>query len=53
LGVAILALAGGSALCAAEVKSGIPVGGRIPAYQATKVGGGKDGVELGQSLCYT
>ena len=40
-------------LSAGELKSGIPVGGRMPKYKATKLGGGYDGVELGKSLCYT
>jgi hypothetical protein len=53
VGAAILLLAGASALCAAELQSGIPVGGRMAKYDATKLGGGDDGVELGASLCYT
>ena len=38
---------------AAELKSGIPVGGRIGTYSTTKVCGVKDGVPDGKSLCYT
>lgn len=38
---------------AGEVKSGIPVGKTIGAYQTIKCGGAKDGVREGQQLCYT
>lgn len=38
---------------AADVASGIEVGGAIGSYTATKVGGIDDGVEAGKSLCYT
>ena len=40
-------------LLAADVKSGIPVGGRIGTYSTTKCAGAKDGVKEGKSLCYT
>jgi len=53
LGAAVLVLTGASALYAAELTSGIPVGGSMPKYAATKCGGGDDGVKLGTSLCYT
>ena len=53
LGAAVLVLSGASALYAAELKSGIPLGGSMPKYNATKCGGGDDGVKLGASLCYT
>ena len=53
VGAAVLVLAAASAVRAGELKSGIPVGGRMPKYKATKCGGGDDGVELGKSLCYT
>jgi hypothetical protein len=53
LGVAALLLSAASAVHGATLKSGIPVGGRMPRYEATKCGGGSDGVELGRSLCYT
>jgi hypothetical protein len=53
VGAAVLVLAGASVVYAAELKSGIPVGGSMPKYSATKCGGGADGVELGASLCYT
>jgi hypothetical protein len=52
-GAAVLVLSGASALPAAELTSGIPVGGSMPKYDATKCGGGDDGVQLGASLCYT
>ena len=48
-----------AALCvspvhADDVTSGIEVGGKVKSYQSTKCGGGTDdGVEVGQSLCYT
>lgn len=47
----VLATAGTS--YAAQLKSGIPVDGKVPKYKATKLGGGDDGVELGKPLCYT
>ena len=53
LGVAVMLAAGAGAVCATELKSGIPVGGRMPRYMAVKCGGGNDGVKLGKSLCYT
>jgi len=53
VGAVALVLVGLGALRAAELKSGIPVGGKITAYKGTKCGGGDDGVELGKSLCYT
>jgi hypothetical protein len=53
VGAAVLLLAGASVLRAAELKSGIPIGGGMGKYDATKCGGGEDGVELGDSLCYT
>jgi hypothetical protein len=53
VGVAVMVLAAASAVGAEELKSGIPVDGRMPKYKSTKCGGGDDGVDLGQSLCYT
>ena len=38
---------------AADLTSGIEVGGNIGAYSATKCGGIDDGVAGGKSLCYT
>lgn len=52
VGAAVL-LAGASAMFAADLKSGIPVGGRMPKYEATKLGGGDDGIAVGKPLCYT
>lgn len=52
LGLAV-SLAFLPAVHADEVKSGVPVGGRISSYSTTKVCGVKDGVKVGQSLCYT
>ena len=53
LSAAALVLTGASALWAAELTSGIPVGGFMPRYMAIKCGGGNDGIDLGTSLCYT
>ena len=50
---AVLVLSAVSAVGAEELKSGIPVDGRMPKYKSIKCGGGDDGVELGKSLCYT
>ena len=52
-GVSLLVLAAVSTVPAGELKSGIPVDGRMAKYKATKCGGGDDGVDLGKSLCYT
>ena len=53
LGAAVVWLAGVAAVEAASIQSGVPVGGRIGPYKATKCGGGNDGVELGKTLCFT
>jgi hypothetical protein len=53
VGVVVMVLAAASAVGARELKSGIPVDGRMPKYKAIKCGGGDDGVELGKPLCYT
>jgi hypothetical protein len=53
VGAAALLLSAASAVHGAALKSGVPVGGRMPRYEATKCGGGSDGVEVGKSLCYT
>ncbi len=42
-----------ASISAAELESGIQVGGQIGAYSGTKCAGIDDGVEVGQSLCYT
>lgn len=52
LAVAAL-LAAATAATAAELSSGVEVGGKIGAYSCTKTGGAEDGVEVGKSLCYT
>ena len=38
---------------AADVESGIEVGGVIEPYTTVKCGGIEDGVPVGDSLCYT
>lgn len=53
LGAAMLLMAGASSALAGELNSGIPIGGKVPAYKATKCGGGDDGVQVGKSLCFT
>ena len=54
VGAAIFAVAGIAAVAqAADVKSGILVGGSVGTYSTTKVCGASDGVRDGQSLCYT
>lgn len=52
-GAAALVVAGGVALHAADIESGVEVGGKISAYRTTKCGGVEDGVKRGKSLCYT
>ena len=52
MGAALLVVASASAVHA-ELKSGVPVGGKITPYKGTKCGGADDGVELGKPLCYT
>lgn len=42
-----------SVALAAEVQSGIKVGGSIPTYSTTKYAGIDDGVTVGDTLCYT
>jgi hypothetical protein len=46
-------MAAATPLIAADVESGIPVGGSIGTYSTTKCGGIEDGVAVGCSLCYT
>jgi hypothetical protein len=53
VGAAALLLASSGVVAAAELKSGIPVGGSMPKYQAVKCGGGDDGIAAGKPLCYT
>jgi len=52
LGIAAAVLALAAPTCAAELESGVPVGGSIGAFNVTKCGGAEDGVEIGKSLCY-
>lgn len=42
-----------TATFAADVESGVPVGGSIGTYSTTKCAGVEDGVKVGASLCYT
>jgi hypothetical protein len=52
-GLAATVLLGAVAVGADELKSGIPVGKSVPAFQVVKAGGApKDGVKEGQQLCY-
>ncbi len=56
VGVAALALCGVLGIYAAyggELKSGIPVGEGVPAFDVVKCGGApNDGVKEGDTLCY-
>jgi len=52
-GAALMVIASAAAINAADIESGIEVGGKIGAYSTTKVCGPEDGVKAGQSLCYT
>ena len=53
LGVAAVVLLSTAALHAAELKSGLQVGAKVPAFQVVKQSGApKDGVKVGQQLCY-
>jgi hypothetical protein len=52
-GLAAAVLLGAVAVQAEELKSGLPVGKSVPAFQVVKCGGApKDGVKEGQQLCY-
>jgi hypothetical protein len=42
-----------SCVRAGDLTSGIPVGEAVGSYVTTKCGGLDDGVQMGQSLCYT
>ena len=53
LAAATALIVGVSSMDAAELSSGVQVGGRIKAYKTTKCGGAEDGVKVGKSLCYT
>jgi len=52
-GAALMVIASAAAVHAADIESGIEVGGRIGPYSTTKCAGAEDGVKVGQSLCYT
>ena len=49
----VVALVSFSIASAEELKSGIEVDGKIGPYRTVKVAGSEDGVEAGDSLCYT
>ena len=53
VGAALLCLVGTTLASAAELESGIPVGGRIKAYRQTKVCGNDKIGKDGESFCYT
>lgn len=53
-GLAMMLVAcAGAVAQAADVESGVQVGGSIGTYSTTKCGGVEDGVREGASLCYT
>jgi hypothetical protein len=52
-GAVALTLASAAGIAAADLSSGIAVGGQIGAYSTVKCGGIDDGVELDKALCYT
>ncbi len=51
--LALLSVFCAPAASAADLKSGVAVGGSIGTYKATKCGGIDDGIKVGASLCYT
>ena len=51
--VAATMLLGAGIAIGADVESGVPVGEKIGTYSATKCAGVDDGVDVGESLCYT
>ncbi len=52
-GITAAVLLGAWAGGAEELKSGIPVGKSVPAFQVEKCGGApNDGVKVGDQLCY-
>jgi hypothetical protein len=53
MAVAAAMLVAATTAYAADIKSGVPVGGSIGTYSTTKCGGVEDGVKDGASLCYT
>jgi hypothetical protein len=53
MGITAAMLLGAAACQADELKSGLPVGKSVPAFQVVKCGGAPDdGVKEGQQLCY-
>jgi hypothetical protein len=53
LGLAVAVAGSSAAALAADLKSGLPVGKSVPAFQVVKCGGApNDGVKEGQELCY-
>ena len=42
-----------STATAADIESGVAVGGKIGSYKCVKTAGVADGVKNGKSLCYT
>jgi hypothetical protein len=52
-GITTAVLLGAAACLADELKSGLPVGKSVPAFDVVKCGGApEDGVKVGQQLCY-
>ena len=50
---AALVGAAATAISAAELSSGIPVGEKVGTYSSTKCAGIDDGIAVGKSLCFT
>jgi len=54
LAVAAVLVVGASSIDAAELSSGVQVGGRIGPYSTVKCGGVEDGIKVGgKTFCYT
>ena len=43
----------GAAVAAEDLTSGIEAGGSVPTYEATKCSAADEGIQWGQSLCFT
>ena len=52
LGLALTLLASAAAVGAEELKSGLPVGEFVGAFDVVKCAGPDDGVKIGRQLCY-
>jgi hypothetical protein len=53
LGISAAVLLGTAAIAADALKSGLPVGKSVPAFDVVKCGGAPDdGVKDGRTLCY-